>query len=147
MYLSSFDLKLFLGVFSILLNIALIFSILIESSFFNLAAINKLFNTLSLKLCNLSLLFNALSIKLSLSLSFSLSLPLSSSLLTFLLSSLSFSLLSFLQPFLLTSHIQLLPINFNKSSLRFLNSFFSIALSNNSLIPFTNSNLSSIILL
>ena len=63
-YLLSFDLKSFLGIFSILLNIALIFSILIKSSSFNLARVNKLFNTLSLKLCNLSLLFNNLLIKL-----------------------------------------------------------------------------------
>ena len=141
----------------LLSNISLIFSLSVNIFSFNLAKINKLFNTLSLKLSNLSLLFNNLSIKLSLSLSLSL---LSSLLLTFLLSSLSFSLLlsflrpflltslsfyllSFLQFFLLTSHIRLLPINFNTSSLRFLNSFFSIALSNNSLIPFTNSHLSA----
>ena len=63
-YLLSFDLKSFLGIFSILLNIALNFSSLIKISSFNLATINTLFNTLSLKLCNLSLLFNNLLIKL-----------------------------------------------------------------------------------
>ena len=98
MYLSNCDLISFLGTFSILLNIALIFSLLFKISFFNLAALIKLFNTLSFKLWNLSLLFNNISIKLSLSLLslslllLSLSIKLSLSILLLLLLSLSLKL-------------------------------------------------------